>query len=81
MGDLYRPELEEGKNLAGRDKEVIEYHCVIDDKGYQVFGEVPNEVYMWLFSPRQRRELSRFTVLKRPSMEKESAEDYLFKVV
>lgn len=59
---------------------MIRYDCVIDDKDRQVFGEVPGEVYNWLIR-LGTTEWPKLTIVKRPSGEKESAEDYLFKVV
>lgn len=57
---------------------MIEYDTVTDEKGNQVFGEVPGECYMWCFKAENRdRPL---TVKIGKTGETQSIEDYLYKV-
>ena len=57
---------------------MIEYDRVIDEKGAQVFGDIPGEVYMWCFR-KENREANLKVIIGRTG-ESQSVDDYLFKV-
>ena len=56
---------------------MILYDMVIDEKGLRVFGEVPEEVYMWCFRPENRDR--KLTVIVGKTAETLTIEDYLYK--
>lgn len=56
---------------------MIEYDKVFDEKGVQVFGDIPGEVYVWC--TRKENRDRKLTVWKSKTGLEEPIQDYLYK--